>query len=116
MTTTTPDPITPDEQRVMVRQTVTGFEQSIAGLVGLLTAGPLGALASWGAIRGLQGKWTPWVILGIPAAPVLLVGQLIVAGAVMAPMVEEYEQNNSTYNKMELISPEVQTKDLGVIF
>ena len=100
----------------MVRQTATGFEQSIAGLVGLLTAGPLGALAAWGALRGLQGKWTPWVILGIPAAPVLLVGQLIVAGAVMAPMVEDYEPNNTSYNKMELVRPEVQQKGLGHIF
>ena len=113
---TTPDPITTGEARVMVRQTVTGFEQGIAGMVGLFTAGPLGALAAWGALRGLQGKWTPWVILGIPAAPVLLVGQLIVAGAVMAPVVEEYEQNNSSYNKMELVRPEVQAKGLGHLF
>ena len=113
---TTPDPITTGEQRVMVRQTATGFEQAVAGLAGLFTAGPLGALAAWGALRGLQGKWAPWVILGIPAAPVLLMGQLIVAGSVMAPMIEEYEQNNSSYNKMELVRPEVQAKGLGHLF
>jgi len=115
MTQTLPDPITNNEERVMVRQTVTGFEQGIAGMIGLFTAGPLGALASWGAIRGLQGKWTPWVILGIPAAPVLLVGQLMVAGVVMAPMIEEYETDNS-FNKMELVRPEVQQNGLGHIF
>ena len=65
--TTTPDPITTQE-RVMVRQTATGFEQAIAGVTGFFTAGPIGALAAWGAIRGLQGKWTPWFLLGLPAS------------------------------------------------
>jgi hypothetical protein len=83
MTTTTPDPITPNTERVMVRNTVTGFEQGIAALTGLLTAGPVGALASWGVIRGLQGKWAPWAILGIPAAPVLGFIQLATLGAIL---------------------------------
>ena len=68
MTTTLPDPITNNQERVMVRNTATGFEQGVAAAAGLFTAGPIGALASWGAIRGLQGKWTPWFILGVPAA------------------------------------------------
>ena len=80
MSYTTPDPIT-DQSRILVRQTATGFEQCIAGMAGLLTAGPLGALAAFGAIRGLQGKWAPWTILGTVAAPVLLVGQLAVIGS-----------------------------------
>ena len=63
MTTTTPDPITPNTERVLVRNTVTGFEQGIAATAGLFTAGPAGALASWATIRGVQGKWTPWFIL-----------------------------------------------------
>ncbi len=67
MTTTTPDPITTNTERVLVRGTVTGFEQGIAATAGLFTAGPLGALASWGTIRGVQGKWAPWFILGVPA-------------------------------------------------
>ena len=83
MTTTTPDPITANTERVMVRNTATGFEQGIAAAAGMFTAGPLGALASWGTIRGLQGKWTPWFILGLPAAPVLLIGQLAFLGAVL---------------------------------
>jgi len=83
MTTTTPDPITPNTERVMVRSTVTGFEQGIAALTGLLTAGPVGALASWGVIRGVQGKWAPWAILGIPAAPILGFIQLATLGAIL---------------------------------
>ncbi len=66
MTTTTPDPISNNTERVLVRNTVTGFEQGIAAVAGFFTAGPLGALASWGTIRGVQGKWTPWFILGVP--------------------------------------------------
>ena len=66
-----PDPIENEVQRMLVRNTVTGFEQGIAATIGLLTAGPVGALASWGTIRGVQGKWTPWFLLGIPAATVI---------------------------------------------
>ena len=57
-----------DDQAIVVRGEVTGFEQGIAALAGLFTAGPLGALASWAAIKGVQGKWAPWFILGIPSA------------------------------------------------
>ena len=64
---TTPDPITTQE-RVLVRQTATGFEQGIAAFMGFFTAGPIGAVASMAAIRGLQGKWTPWFLLGLPAS------------------------------------------------
>ena len=71
MTTTTPDPITNNVERVLVRSTATGFEQGIAATAGLLTCGPLGALASWGTIRGLQGKWAPWFIIGVPSAVVI---------------------------------------------
>lgn len=56
------------DQATVVRGEVTGFEQGIAALAGLFTAGPLGALASWAAIKGVQGKWAPWFILGIPSA------------------------------------------------
>ena len=58
------DPVD-NTQRVLVRQTATGFEQGIAATAGLFTAGPLGAPASWATIRGTQGKWTPWFILGL---------------------------------------------------
>ena len=62
---------TDNSQRVLIRNTVTGFEQGIAAVAGLLTGGPIAAIASWGAIRGLQGKWTPWFILGIPSCAVI---------------------------------------------
>ena len=81
MTITTPDPIT-NQERVLVRSTATGFEQGIAATAGLFTAGPLGSLAAWGAIRGLQGKWAPWFILGIPASVALNVVQLVIIAAI----------------------------------
>ena len=62
---------TDNSHRVLIRNTVTGFEQGIAALAGLFTGGPIAAIASWGAIRGLQGKWTPWFILGIPSCVVI---------------------------------------------
>ena len=62
---------TDNSHRVLIRNTVTGFEQGIAAVAGLFTGGPLAAIASWGAIRGLQGKWTPWFILGIPSCVVI---------------------------------------------
>ena len=82
MTNQVSDPISNNVERVLVRNTATGFEQGIAATAGFLTAGPLGALASWGVIRGVQGKWTPWVILGYPAAPVLGLVQLVTLGAI----------------------------------
>ena len=94
MTVSTPDPISNNTERVLVRSTATGFEQGIAALMGFFTAGPVGALASWGTLRGLQGKWTPWFLLGIPAAPVLLVGQLVVLGTVI-PDTKTSEMNTS---------------------
>ena len=62
---------TDNSHRVLIRNTVTGFEQGIAVVAGLFTGGPIAAIASWGAIRGLQGKWTPWFILGIPSCVVI---------------------------------------------
>ena len=81
MTQTTPDPINTQE-RVLVRSTATGFEQGIAAMAGLFTAGPLGSVAAWGALRGLQGKWAPWFILGIPASVALNVVQLFIIAAI----------------------------------
>lgn len=80
MTNQIEDPITEGQTRTVVRQSVTGFEQGIAAGAGLLTAGPLGAVASWATIRGLQGKWAPWTILGFIGAPVCLGVQLIGLG------------------------------------
>lgn len=103
MTTTTPDPITSNTERVMVRSTVTGFEQGIAATAGLFTAGPAGALASWATIRGVQGKWTPWFILGIPASIVLNLVQLATLGFIVEatnPEVELNEPANIEYQRL----------------
>lgn len=81
--TTVENPIQPGQAVVLTRGTSTGFEQGMAALGGLLTAGPLGAIAAWGAIRGLQGKWLPWFILGVPAAPLLLTAQIATLGGLV---------------------------------
>ena len=110
MTNLTPDPIENNVSRVLVRQTATGFEQGIAAAAGFFTAGPLGALASWGTIRGLQGKWAPWAILGFIGAPVCvgvqLVGLGVVGGALegLEPQgspqaAVEAPSSSSTYNQ-----------------
>ena len=65
------DDPTDNSHRVLIRNSVTGFEQGIAAAAGFFTGGPLAAIASWGAIRGLQGKWTPWFVLGIPSCVVI---------------------------------------------
>ena len=98
MNNTTPDPITSTE-RVLVRSTATGFEQSIAAVAGFFTAGPVGALASWGALRGLQGKWAPWFILGIPSAIAINVIQLIVLASIMGAFgaLEEKPQEHKVF-------------------
>jgi len=91
MNNTTPDPIT-SQERVLTRSTVTGFEQAVAALTGFLVAGPVGSLASWGAIRGLQGKWAPWFILGIPSTVAINVVQLFILIAIGGAL-DETEQN-----------------------
>ena len=72
----------PNNQPVVLTQgTATGFEQGTAAVVGLLTAGPLGAVAGWGAIVGFQGKWLPWTLTGVVAAPVIGFFQLVILAA-----------------------------------
>lgn len=84
---TTPDPIT-DQDRVLVRSTATGFEQCIAAMAGFFVAGPVGSIASWGALRGLQGKWAPWFVLGIPATVAINVVQLLIVAAILGSTTE----------------------------
>ena len=88
------DPID-SSQRVLVRNTVTGFEQGIAAILGLFTAGPIGAIAAWATIRGVQGKWTPWLLVGIPISIVInLINFLIftIIAAVIIGLSEEYSE------------------------
>jgi len=100
MTTTTPDPISNNVERVLVRQTASGFEQGIAAVAGLLTCGPVGALASWGTIRGLQGKWAPWFIIGVPSAVVINVVNIAALGVLgsMAPEAPQQQDVSSSLN------------------
>ena len=91
------DPID-NTQRVLIRNTVTGFEQGIAAVAGFLTAGPIGALASWGTIRGVQGKWTPWFVIGIPLCAIINLVNFLIIGLITASMVEESEKSSTLKN------------------
>lgn len=74
--------INAEGQATKVVQVASDGEQIAAGAIGLITAGPLGALAAWGAIRMFAGKWTPWMVVGFVAAPVLGITQLAVVGGI----------------------------------
>ena len=50
-------------------------QQLIAACAGLISAGPLGVIASVVAFRRLKGEWLPWALLGVLAAPPLIYGQ-----------------------------------------
>lgn len=97
---TTPDPIT-NQERVMVRQTATGFEQGIAAMAGFFTAGPLGAAASWATIRGLQGKWAPWAILGVVGAPVCVIVQAVTIGMLNSASTPSTSQPQQAQNTVK---------------
>ena len=106
-TTLVDSPVVANEQHVLVRNTATGMEQGVAAIAGLFTCGPLGALASWGAIRGLQGKWTPWFVLGMPAAVAINIVN-ITALAMLGSMVESpdaYTPSDDYQEKIELVRP-----------
>ncbi len=113
MSSQIPDPVEINQSRVLVRQTASGFEQGIAALAGLLTAGPIGALASWGTIRGVQGKWTPWFILGIPSIVGINIINIIllgIIGAVVIPLNHKYDDEDShsfnLHNSVNMITIE----------
>ena len=108
MSSEIPDPVD-NQQRVLVRQTATGLEQGIAAFAGFFTAGPLGALASWGTIRGVQGKWTPWFILGIPAALVINVINFGIFAAVVSTTNQSSSTSSSESSQSYLPSEQVNT-------
>ena len=83
MTTTN---VNAEGQVTKIVQVASDGEQIAAGAIGLITAGPLGALAAWGAIRMFAGKWTPWMVVGFIAAPVLGMTQLAVLGGISAAL------------------------------
>jgi len=57
----------------------------IAAGAGLLTAGPVGILASIAAFERLQGSWVPWALIGVLAAPPLAYGQWVALRMLQAP-------------------------------
>ena len=98
---------TPVNAEGMVVKTVSvasDGEQIGAAAIGLLTAGPLGALAAWGAIRMFAGKWTPWMVVGLVAAPVLGFVQIVMLGAMMAPFAD-IETNKNDQSRIEIVQP-----------
>ena len=79
-------PLTPVNAEGTVVKTVSvasDGEQIGAAAIGLLTAGPIGALAAWGAIRMFAGKWTPWLLTGVIAIVPINVFQLAVIGGII---------------------------------
>ena len=63
---------------------VTGTQQSMAAVMGFLTAGPIGSLASWGSIRAVQGRWMLWFLIGVPVAMLINVFNLIALGVLIS--------------------------------
>ena len=82
MTVTTE--VNADGQSLKVVGVASNGEQIGAAAIGLLTAGPIGALASWGSIRMFAGKWTPWTLTGFIAAPVLNLVQFAMVSAMLS--------------------------------
>jgi hypothetical protein len=57
-------------------QEVSAWRQQLGvAAAGLLTAGPIGLIASLIAFRKLEGNWLPWALIGVLAAPPLAYGQ-----------------------------------------
>ena len=86
-------------QAVKVVQVATNAEQMAAAGIGLVTAGPLGAVAAWGTLKAFAGKWTPWTLTGIVAAPILGVVQLTglgLAGAFLEGFSEGYNESQQS--------------------
>jgi hypothetical protein len=55
---------------------VSAWRQQLgAAAAGLLTAGPIGLIASLITFRKLEGNWLPWTLIGVLAAPPLAYGQ-----------------------------------------
>ena len=50
-------------------------EYIVAGILGFITGGPLGAIASPLVLKFVNFKFTPWLLIGILAGPVLWVVQ-----------------------------------------
>jgi len=64
-----------DNELLEIREISNLREQLLAAGFGLLSAGPIGLLASLVTFRRLEGHWLPWALIGVLAAPPLAYGQ-----------------------------------------
>jgi len=60
-------------------------DKLLAAGLGLLTAGPVGLLASIAAFERVKGSWVPWALIGVVAAPPLAYGQWVALRMLQAP-------------------------------
>tara|TARA_A100001388_G_C28730402_1_gene481169 strand:+ start:813 stop:1250 length:438 start_codon:yes stop_codon:yes gene_type:complete len=107
------DPID-SSKRVLVRNTVTGFEQGIAAVIGFFTAGPIGAVAAWGTIRGVQGKWTPWFLIGIPISLIINLINFLIFTIIAALIVAVSEDYSSKINNPRMYLMAVSNINLDI--
>ena len=88
-------PVNAEGNVVKVVSVASNGEQIAAAVLGLLTAGPLGAAAAWGAIRMFAGKWTPWMIAGCVAIiPLWVVQAQVINTFVASPATEEVRESD----------------------
>jgi len=105
-----------EQRRVHVRQTTTPFEQFVAIFMGFFTCGPIGALASWSALNGLQGKWGPWFLLGIPSAimiNILNIGLLYYYNGKNMPEIPSLSPSNAG-DALETAQPQESQAGIGI--
>jgi hypothetical protein len=102
MTTTN---VNADGAAIKVVGVASNGEQIAAAAIGLVTAGPLGALAGWGAIRMFAGKWTPWLITGFVASPVLVLVQLVPIGILGNAVDPDRPKNDDQSSLLRYIDP-----------
>jgi hypothetical protein len=88
--------MTNENDKMVLQGKNTTADYSIAGVTGLLTAGPLGVIASLASIHvlaksaGANQKWLIWALAGLIVAPMLTIGQILTIGSLTS-----YKPNNS---------------------
>jgi len=89
----------------MDNQKANTAEQWVAALVGLCLSGPVGAVAAWQMIRALRGKWFPWCLTGLVAAPVLSFVQVVTLSAIGIQMGKDYPYDAQQTTQTTIIQP-----------
>jgi hypothetical protein len=64
-----------DIELLEIQETSAWQQRLAAGVAGLVTAGPLGLVASLVVFNKVEGHWLPWALVGVLAAPPLALGQ-----------------------------------------